>query len=167
MNKYLNAETQRAQAGGAGNPKPETRNPKPEGNPKAEIRRPQGGAKFFCERRFLSGGPFNRRDAKSTARRSCNQMEDRQNHGGTESWGTKTESGLADHSRRGRMNLLFMILSRHDSVGPSGWRKDSSQLANNFGYSRAEMRREGVLPSLSVFSAFLRVLCVSALKFYG
>ena len=43
----------------------------------------------------------------------------------------------------------------------------SSQPASKAGYSSAEMRREGVLPSLSVFSAFPRVLCVSALKFYG
>ena len=56
------------------------------------------------------------KNAKSLARRSRYQMKDRQNHGGTESWGTKTESGLAVHDRRRRMNLLFMILSRHDSV---------------------------------------------------
>ena len=49
-------------------------------------------------------------------RRSRKPMEDRQNHGRTESWGTKTESGLTVHHRRRRMNLLFMILSHHDSV---------------------------------------------------
>ena len=65
-------------------------------------------------------------------------MEDRQNHGETESWGTKTESGLAAHNRRGRMNLLFMILSCPDSVGPSGWRTDSSPPAKNFDYCSAE-----------------------------
>ena len=48
-------------------------------------------------------------------------MEGRQNHGGT-SWGTKTESGLAVHNRRRRRNLLFMILSRHDSVFRGGAR---------------------------------------------
>ena len=40
----------------------------------------------------------------------------------TESWGIKTESGLAVHNRRRRMNLLFMILSRHDSVFRGGAR---------------------------------------------
>ena len=50
------------------------------------------------------------------ARRSRNHKEDRQNHGRTESWGTKTESGLAVHHRRRRMNLLFMILSRHEEA---------------------------------------------------
>jgi hypothetical protein len=71
---------------------------------------------------------------RGTARQSRSRMEDRQNHGGTESRGTKTESGLADHSRRGHKNLLFMILSRHDSVGPPRWPKDSSQLANKLDY---------------------------------
>ena len=55
--------------------------------------------------------------AKGTARQSRNRMEDRQNHGGTESCGAKPESWLTDHNRRGRMNLLNMILSCHDSVG--------------------------------------------------
>ena len=36
------------------------------------------------------------------------------------------------------MNLLFMM-SRHDSVGPSGWLKDSSQPANNFEYCSTGM----------------------------
>ena len=54
----------------------ETRNPKPEARRKSEGRNPLGGAKFLSERRFLSSGPFNRRDAKSAARRSRNQMED-------------------------------------------------------------------------------------------
>ena len=47
------------QPGGAGNPKVEGRRPKP------EARR---GARFFRGRRFLSSGPFNRRDAKSAER---------------------------------------------------------------------------------------------------
>ena len=64
----------------------ETRNPKPEARMKSEGRNPLGGAKFLSERRFLSSGPFNRRDAKSAARRSRNRREtDRimagQNHG--------------------------------------------------------------------------------------
>ena len=36
-----------------------------------------------------------------------------------------------------------MILSRHDSVGPSGWRKDSSPLANNFGSQAEKIQRRG------------------------
>jgi hypothetical protein len=65
-------------------------------------------------------------------------MEDRQNHGGTESCGAKPESWLTDHNRRGRMNLLNMILSCHDSVGLRRWHKDSSQLANNLDYCSTE-----------------------------
>ena len=103
-----------------------------------------------------SGGDLNRRDAKSLARRSRNHKEDRQNHGRTESWGTKTESGLAVHHRRRRMNLLFMILSRHDSVFrggawiPRNWRTT---------LAIAVQRRK---PSPA---SFLRALRVSAVKF--
>jgi len=39
--------------------------------PKSEVRR--GGAQFFRWRRFLSGSPFNRRDAKSAERPSPNR----------------------------------------------------------------------------------------------
>ena len=38
------------------------------------------------------------------------------------------------------MNLLFMILSRHDSVSPPHWRKDSSQLANNRNNNNSDNR---------------------------
>ena len=79
----------------------------------------------YCQDRGIddTGQPLSPSEgAKSAGRRSRNPMEDRQNHGRTESWGTKTESGLAVHNRRRRMNLLFMILSRHDSVFRGGAR---------------------------------------------
>jgi len=43
------------------------------GNPKSEVGR--GGAKSFRERRFLSIGPFNRRDAKGADRRGRKSEE--------------------------------------------------------------------------------------------
>ena len=77
-------------------------------------------------------------------------MEDRQNHGRTESSRAETESGLADHHRQGGMTLLLMILSCHDSVSSPRWYKDSSQLASNFDHSSAQgprNRREGKMSS--------------------
>ena len=59
-----------------------------------------------------SGGDLNRRDAKSLARRSRNHKEDRQNHGRTESWGTKTESGLAGHNWRRRVEVGTPVARR-------------------------------------------------------
>src|ERR1039457_4402891 len=98
----------------------------------------------------LNEGPINRRDAIATAPQSRNRMEDRQNHGGTESCGAKPESWLTDHNRRGRVNLLNMILSCHDSVGLRRWHKDSSQLANNLDYCSAEADPSGPLEDKSL-----------------
>ena len=43
------------------------------------------------------------------------------------------------------MNLLLMILSRHDSVSSPRWRKDSSQLANNFVDCSAKAQNKAML----------------------
>jgi hypothetical protein len=62
----------------------------------------------------------------------------------TESWRPKTESGLADHQRRGRMNLLLMILSRHDSVSSPRGRSascNSCNLSNLFNASAPPVPR--------------------------
>ena len=66
------------------------------------------------------------------------------------------------------MNLLLMILSRHDSVGPLRWRKDSSRLANNLDYSSAEKdlpeSPEDLSPQSDGFESVLPLLFLCALR---
>ena len=79
-------------------------------------------------------------------RRSRKPMEDRQNHGRTESWGTKTESGLTVHHRRRRMNLLFMILSHHDSVLRGGARIPRRWRTTSAAGGRERMKPRRAIP---------------------
>jgi hypothetical protein len=106
--------------------------------------------------------PLNRRDAtsaeKTTGEKILLEMRDsallhcderstampQPNGRPTESWRPKTESGLADHQRRGRMNLLLMILSRHDSVSSPRGRSascNSCNLSNLFNASAPPVPR--------------------------
>jgi hypothetical protein len=95
-------------------------------NPGLEVlRRGSGDAPAGLSRYAQAVRPVAPKTAVEIAakrRKERSAAEPQANGSPTESWvdrimgRPKTESGLADHHRRGLMNHLLMILSRHDSV---------------------------------------------------
>jgi hypothetical protein len=80
-------------------------------------------------------GPLNRRDAKSAARQSRNQMDKDRIMAGQNHVEQRRNRRWQDLKRQARM-----ILSCHDFVCRLRLHKEPSQLANDFDYCIAEKR---------------------------